>query len=189
MHQTGATKAYIDDIGSGAGSVDKARRMGLPVVAVNFASRATQRKRFANLRAECYWTVRELLREGKMSLPNDPMLVADLTAPKYAPDPYGRILIESKDDIRARLGRSPDAGDGLALSYAVPITEASEELENQQREMITGRKLDFQGDRVREGFSKDAALLVTLQPGAYSAQVSGVNGTTGVALVEVYDVP
>ena len=37
--------------------------------------------------------------------------------------------------------------------------------------------------------SKDAALLVTLQPGAYTAQVSGVNNTTGVALVEVYEVP
>ena len=121
---------------SGAGTTDKARRMGLPVMAVNFARRASQAKRFANLRAECYWTVRELLREGKMQLPADPMLLADLTAPKYAPDPYGRILIESKDDIRNRLGRSPDAGDGLALSYAVPITEASEELENQQRALI-----------------------------------------------------
>ena len=37
--------------------------------------------------------------------------------------------------------------------------------------------------------SKDAALLVTLQPGAYTAQVSGVNATTGVALVEVYELP
>ena len=37
--------------------------------------------------------------------------------------------------------------------------------------------------------SKDAALLVTLQPGAYTAQVSGVTGTTGVALVEVYEAP
>jgi hypothetical protein len=37
--------------------------------------------------------------------------------------------------------------------------------------------------------SKDAALLVTLAPGNYTAQVTGVNGTTGVALVEVYEVP
>ncbi len=36
--------------------------------------------------------------------------------------------------------------------------------------------------------SKDAALLVTLQPGSYSVQVSGVGGTTGEALVEIYDV-
>ncbi len=37
--------------------------------------------------------------------------------------------------------------------------------------------------------SKDAALRVTLQPGNYTVQVTGVNGTTGVALVEVYEVP
>jgi sugar lactone lactonase YvrE len=37
--------------------------------------------------------------------------------------------------------------------------------------------------------SKDAALLVTLPPGNYTAQVTGVNGTTGVALVEVYEAP
>jgi outer membrane protein assembly factor BamB len=37
--------------------------------------------------------------------------------------------------------------------------------------------------------SRDSAVLVRLPPGAYTAQVSGVNGTTGVALVEVYEVP
>ena len=37
--------------------------------------------------------------------------------------------------------------------------------------------------------SRDAALVITLQPGTYSAQVSGVNNTTGVALVEVYQLP
>ncbi|MBL9202364.1 MAG: hypothetical protein JNL39_17775 [Opitutaceae bacterium] len=37
--------------------------------------------------------------------------------------------------------------------------------------------------------SKDAALVASLAPGNYSVQVSGVNGTTGVALVEVYEVP
>ncbi|MSU50665.1 MAG: hypothetical protein EXS37_16525 [Opitutus sp.] len=37
--------------------------------------------------------------------------------------------------------------------------------------------------------SKDAALLVTLQPGNYSAQVSGVGDTTGEALIEIYEVP
>jgi sugar lactone lactonase YvrE len=35
--------------------------------------------------------------------------------------------------------------------------------------------------------SKDAALLVTLQPGAYTAQVSGAGGTTGVGLVEIFE--
>ncbi|MBL9210683.1 MAG: hypothetical protein JNL92_09445, partial [Opitutaceae bacterium] len=37
--------------------------------------------------------------------------------------------------------------------------------------------------------SRDAVLLVTLPPGSYTAQVSGVGNTTGVALVEVYEMP
>ncbi len=37
--------------------------------------------------------------------------------------------------------------------------------------------------------SKDAALIVNLAPGSYTAQVSGVNNTTGVALVEIYELP
>lgn len=39
------------------------------------------------------------------------------------------------------------------------------------------------------GGSRDAVLLLTLQPGVYSAHVSGVGNTTGTALVEVYEVP
>jgi hypothetical protein len=37
--------------------------------------------------------------------------------------------------------------------------------------------------------SKDAAVVLTLSPGSYTAQVSGTAGTTGVALVEVYELP
>jgi hypothetical protein len=37
--------------------------------------------------------------------------------------------------------------------------------------------------------SKDSVMLVTLPAGTYSAKVSGADGGTGVALVEVYDVP
>ena len=37
--------------------------------------------------------------------------------------------------------------------------------------------------------AKDSAILMTLDPGSYTAQVSGVGGTTGVALVEIYEVP
>jgi len=37
--------------------------------------------------------------------------------------------------------------------------------------------------------SKDSALLVTLEPGIYTVQVSGADGGSGMALVEVYDLP
>ena len=37
--------------------------------------------------------------------------------------------------------------------------------------------------------SKDAALIVSLPPGAYTAQVTGANGSSGIALLEVYEMP
>lgn len=43
------------------------------------------------------------------------------------------------------------------------------------------------GAFVLETGSKDAALLLTLPPGAYTVQMSGVNGQTGVGLLEIYD--
>ena len=39
------------------------------------------------------------------------------------------------------------------------------------------------------GGSQDAALIASLDPGAYTAQVSGLGGTNGIALVEIYEVP
>lgn len=43
--------------------------------------------------------------------------------------------------------------------------------------------------RLANATSGDAVFLATLPPGSYTAQVSGANGGTGVALVEVYEVP
>jgi hypothetical protein len=40
-----------------------------------------------------------------------------------------------------------------------------------------------------DGGSKDSVLLTTLEPGAYTVVVSGVNGSKGIGLVEVYDAP
>ena len=45
------------------------------------------------------------------------------------------------------------------------------------------------GSFVLPAGSRDAVLLVVLEPGAYTVQVSGVGATTGVALLEIYDAP
>jgi hypothetical protein len=75
---------------------------------------------FANRRAEIFWRLREALDPelGKnLALPPDPMLAADLTSMRWKLVGTG-ILIESKDEIRKRLGRSPDRGDALAMAWA-----------------------------------------------------------------------
>ena len=37
--------------------------------------------------------------------------------------------------------------------------------------------------------SADAAMIVSLAPGSYSAQVVGANGTSGIAIIEIYELP
>jgi hypothetical protein len=74
---------------------------------------------FRNKRAEAWWRVREMLNpEGedaeRMALPPDPELRADLCAPTWELT-KGGILVESKDDIRKRLGRSTNKGDAVVL--------------------------------------------------------------------------
>lgn len=123
FEDTDAVKGYIDEIGVGAGAVDQARILGLPVMGIGFGRAAFQRTRFANLRAECWWRVRDALQQGYLALPPlDSLLAGDLTALKYRPDAMGRILMESKEEIAKRIGRSPDAGDALALTFTLAQT-------------------------------------------------------------------
>lgn len=74
---------------------------------------------FANLRAEMYWRFREALDpEGdeEMMLPPDSRLLAELTAPRY--DLKGtKILLEGKDDIKKRVGSSPDSADAVVMAW------------------------------------------------------------------------
>ncbi len=118
---------FIDEIGIGAGVLDAAKRIGLNVRGVSFSKRARQNRRFANVRAELWWRIREALQRHELNLPDDDMLAGDLTAPKFSYDDLGRVLIEDKDDIRKRIGRSPDAGDAVALTFAAPSLDVVNE--------------------------------------------------------------
>ena len=55
--------------------------------------------------------------DNKLSLPNDDELRADLSALRYQFNQDGRIQIESKDECRKRLGRSPDRADAVVLAH------------------------------------------------------------------------
>lgn len=98
---------------------------GIACVVFNFAGEAKGRTRdaakltFANARAEAYWRFREELnpeQEGGsvIGLPPDDELKADLCAVHYSVSARG-ILIEPKDKIRERIGRSPDKGDAAIM--------------------------------------------------------------------------
>jgi len=123
---------HIDPIGVGAGVVDRLRqlhrertfapqayRIPLRPINVGVATRMrdkTNELTFATLRDWLYWHLREVLEDGLIALPPDDMLTADLVAPRWTVTSGGRIKVEAKDDLRRRLGRSPDAGDAVMLA-------------------------------------------------------------------------
>jgi phage terminase large subunit len=116
----------VDVIGLGAGVVDALKAAGAPVVAVNVASASDVldddgNKVFANQRAELWWNLREALNpknQDPLALPPDDDLLGDLAAPTYKINGKGAIQIEEKDETKKRLGRSPDRGDAVMLTFA-----------------------------------------------------------------------
>ena len=77
--------------------------------------------KMANKRAETYWRFREALDPSQAGgspiiLPNDSKLIADLCAPTFEVTVRG-ILVEPKEEIKARLGRSPDRGDAVTMAW------------------------------------------------------------------------
>lgn len=108
----------VDTIGLGAGVADALRAwFGEGVVAdVNASLRLNDGSNY-NLRAGMWSEMRDWLATA--SIPNDPDLRVDLTGLRYF---YrgGLLLLESKDDAKKRGLKSPDRGDSLALTFAVP---------------------------------------------------------------------
>lgn len=114
----------VDGIGVGASVYDHLAGAGVPCMAFIGSERSHGRDRtgtlgFVNKRAEWWWRMREALDPAygeAICLPPDPKLRADLCAPRWKVTPRG-IRIESKEEIAARIGRSPDRGD--AAIYAL----------------------------------------------------------------------
>lgn len=114
-------KAVFIDAGRGEGVIDRLRQLGFSVIEVNFGGRATKEERYANKRSEMWDALRAWLEEGGR-LPPNLDLKADLSTPFYSFDANGRMVLESKDKMKDRLGRSPDLGDALALTFALPVS-------------------------------------------------------------------
>ena len=117
-------RVCIDEIGVGAGVVDRLREQGYQVKGINVARWARQDKLFANLRAEGYWRLRELFATGTISIPTDSRLMGELAALRYSYDSQGRIIMESKEAMRQRGQASPDVADALMLAFVDPPSRA-----------------------------------------------------------------
>jgi hypothetical protein len=130
----------VDPVGVGAGCVNELKRLGHKVRHLSGArkaipgvdtdelwsetnidfegrerptgARVVEAERFADLRSQMHWRMREDLRKEAVDLVYDVELFNDLTTPTFK-TANGVIKVESKEEIKKRLGRSPNKGDAV----------------------------------------------------------------------------
>jgi hypothetical protein len=126
-------EAVFVDAGRGEGVIDRLRQLGFSVIEVNFGSRATD-DAYLNKRSETWDLMAKWLRDGG-SIPNHPELKTDLATPRYSFNSAGKMVLESKDDIKKRGLRSTDVADALALTFAMPVAAKSTSIHARSRHM------------------------------------------------------
>lgn len=123
----------IDTIGEGAGVYSRCLELdeNKYIISCKYSEGAkgandrdlsdiTRQYKFVNMRAWLFWAVRDWLNpknETGAMLPPDDRFDEEATEIKYSFRSDGRILIEPKDDIKKRIGRSPDLFDSLANTF------------------------------------------------------------------------
>jgi hypothetical protein len=112
------SQILIDAIGLGAGVYDRCKELGLPVRAVNVGEAAATRETYMRLRDELWFKARDWFQERWCSVPQDDALIAELTAPTYTFTSTGKLVVESKADMKKRGMRSPDLADAFLLTFA-----------------------------------------------------------------------
>jgi len=119
-----ADKYFIDEIGLGAGVYDhtkealRKKSLSNRVRGINVGSKAQDDISFYNLRAELYMQARQLIDAVSIPFVTE-LLDQELTSIKYGWDSKDkRIKIQSKDDIKKELKRSPNDADSFVLNNA-----------------------------------------------------------------------
>src|SRR5262249_6314933 len=140
-------KVNIDVGGLGIGVFDRLTELGHPrslVNPVNFGGKPTELPPLdekgnpaggpANRRAELWSNLKTAL-QGRFSLPDSDSLQADLVSCGYRYKSDGKLLLESKEDMRRRGMPSPDEGDAVVLCFSEPAGSAFPHSKNFHRDL------------------------------------------------------
>lgn len=120
-----ANMVKVDDSGLGGGVVDRLIQLKSEnndpwdIEGVDSGSAASNPQRFLNRRAELAWVLRKRFEEGKISIPDHGTLIADLLAYKYHYNRKDQMVLDSKEEMKTEIGRSPDYGDAAILCFAI----------------------------------------------------------------------
>jgi hypothetical protein len=118
-----ADGCLIDNTGGfGSGWIDNLHLLGKAPIGIGFAEKAHEPGKYYNKRAEMYWDAAQWIKRGG-ALPPSREIKEAMVKTNYT-FKGGRLLIEPKEDVKLKLGYSPDEADGFVLSFAEPISAA-----------------------------------------------------------------
>ena len=100
-----------------------------------------------------------------------------------------RVLVRAAGPALANFGLSGVLADPRLEIFQSVGNQSVKLAENDDWDAATAAAQQSVGAFAFPAGSKDAVLVATLEPGGYTAQVTGVNSTTGIALVEIYELP
>jgi hypothetical protein len=109
-----------DSIGVGAGACDRMRELDMPAVDVNTGESASVTGQYKNLRAELWHQAKEWFEQLNCRIPRDERLMFELCSPRYTYESTGKIRMETKAEMKKRIGHkgSPDFADSFVLTFA-----------------------------------------------------------------------
>jgi hypothetical protein len=110
---------FVDEVGVGAGVVDRLRQLGNTVIGVNAGESPDDKATYYNKRAEMWGRMRDWLRDGG-DVPMDMDLRSALIGVEYGysdAQSGEKLRLERKADMKKRGQSSPDEGDALAYTF------------------------------------------------------------------------
>jgi hypothetical protein len=108
---------YIDDVGIGRGVADRLKEMNLEINAVSAGSTALNTDKFANIKAENYWNLREWLLDPENYL-DECDEFNQVSWIKYKVSSDRQIQMQPKDELKSETGKSPDHAESLMLTFS-----------------------------------------------------------------------
>lgn len=113
---------FLDETGIGGPILDRLVQLGYHVIGVHFGENAIDDKHYKSRTAEMGFKCRQWLMNGG-SIPDDPQLEEELTSRDYWHNDKDQLVLESKPDMKKRIGVSPDWADQLYLTFAQDVPQ------------------------------------------------------------------
>lgn len=151
-----ADGVFIDNTGGfGASWIDNIIRLGKAPIGIHFNESALDGQYF-NKRAEMAFSLVQWIKRGG-AIPDISELTAALTQTTYS-FKGDKLLLEPKEDVKAKLGYSPDHMDALMLTFALPVEAGDHSGFQPQHQHLTEYN-PFSRDRVNPSFNNTSEYI------------------------------